>query len=164
MTTPRTFSLSEDRQAWASRLRAARRLNGAGASLLGLGALSLWLSGQWRAAVGGGLLAFLWAFLSERAHRQAHALHQAQARAEQWAQAAEQARALQGAQQAHALAQQRMQAGLGNRLAELSAQAAWLAQQRNAVDAQARQLDVQVQLVRALGGGWAEDARRSASR
>lgn len=93
MTTPRTFSLSEDRQAWASRLRAARRLNGAGASLLGLGALSLWLSGQWRAAVGGGLLAFLWAFLSERAHRQAHALHQAQARAEQWAQAAEQAHA-----------------------------------------------------------------------
>jgi len=93
LTTPRTFSPPEDRQAWANRLKAARRLNWAGASLLGLGSLSLWLSGQWRAAVGGGLLAFLWAFLSERAHRQAQALQQAQARAEQRAQAAEQAHA-----------------------------------------------------------------------
>ena len=73
-------------------------------------------------------------------------------------QAAEQARALQGAQQAHALLQQRVQAGLGNRLAELGAQAAWLVQQGQAVDAQARQLDVQVQLVRALGGGWSDDS------
>ena len=73
-------------------------------------------------------------------------------------QAAEQARALQGAQQAHALLLQRVQAGLGNRLAELGAQAAWLVQQGQAVDAQARQLDVQVQLVRALGGGWSDDS------
>ena len=93
MTTPRTFSLPEDRQAWAIRLRAARRLNWAGVSLLALGSLSLWLSGQGRAAVGGGLLAFLWAFLSERAHRQTQALQQAQARAEERAQAAEQAHA-----------------------------------------------------------------------
>ena len=89
----------------------------------------------------------------------ADAIHSQQGAA---AQAAEQARALQGAQHAHALAQQRVQAGLGNRLAELGAQAAWLAQQRNAIDLHARQLDVQVQLVRALGGGWSDDAPASA--
>ena len=93
MTTPRTFSLPDDRQAWVKRLNAVRRLNWAGASLLGLGALSLWLSGQWRAAVGGLLLSFLWVFLSERTHRQTQALHQAQAQAEQRAQMAEQAHA-----------------------------------------------------------------------
>ena len=93
MTTPRTFSLPDDRQAWVKRLNAVRRLNWAGASLLGLGALSLWLSGQWRAAVGGLLLSFLWVFLSERTHRQTQALQQAQAQAEQRAQQAEQAHA-----------------------------------------------------------------------
>jgi len=93
LTTPRTFSLPDDRQAWVKRLTAVRRLNWAGASLLGLGALSLWLSGQWRAAVGGLLLSFLWVFLSERTHRQTQALHQAQAQAEQRAQMAEQAHA-----------------------------------------------------------------------
>lgn len=69
-------------------------------------------------------------------------------------QVADQSRALAGAQQAYALAQQREQAGLGNRLTLLNAQAALLAQQRAAIDLQARQLDVRVQLVRALGGGW----------
>ena len=69
-------------------------------------------------------------------------------------QASDQARALAGAQQAYALAQQREQAGLGNRLNLLSAQAALLGQQRASIDQQARQLDVRVQLVRALGGGW----------
>ena len=69
-------------------------------------------------------------------------------------QASDQARALAGAQQAFALAQQREQAGLGNRLNLLSAQAALLGQQRASIDQQARQLDVRVQLVRALGGGW----------
>ncbi len=93
MTTPRTFSLPDDRQAWVKRLNAVRRLNWAGASLLGLGALSLWLSGQGRAAIGGMLLSFLWVFLSERSHRQTQALHQAQAQAEQRAQQAEQAHA-----------------------------------------------------------------------
>ncbi len=93
MTTPRTFSLPDDRQAWVKRLNAVRRLNWAGASLLGLGALSLWLSGQGRAAVGGLLLSFLWVLLSERTHRQTQALHQAQAQAEQRAQTAEQAHA-----------------------------------------------------------------------
>jgi NodT family efflux transporter outer membrane factor (OMF) lipoprotein len=71
-------------------------------------------------------------------------------------QATEQARALAGTRQAFALAQQREQAGLGNRLAVLSSQAALLGQQRTAIDLQARQLDVRVQLVRALGGGWSD--------
>ena len=73
-------------------------------------------------------------------------------------QRAEQSRALAAAAQAHALAQQREQAGLGNRLNVLGMQAAWLAQQRAATDLLARQLDVRVQLVRALGGGWQTDA------
>ena len=72
-------------------------------------------------------------------------------------QVADQSRALAGAQQAFALAQQREQAGLGNRLTLLNAQAALLAQQRAAIDLQARQLDVRVQLVRALGGGWSAE-------
>jgi len=73
-------------------------------------------------------------------------------------QAADQSRALAAATQAHTLAQQREQAGLGNRLNLLSAQAALLAQQRARIDLQARQLDVRVQLVRALGGGWQPDS------
>lgn len=74
-------------------------------------------------------------------------------------QAADQARALAGAQEAHALAQQREQAGLGNRLMVLGTQSALLGQQSAATDLQARQLDVRVQLVRALGGGWSADAQ-----
>ena len=73
-------------------------------------------------------------------------------------QVAEQSRALAAAQQARTLAQQREQAGLGNRLNVLGVQAAWLAQQRTAIDLQARLLDVRVQLVRALGGGWQAQA------
>jgi NodT family efflux transporter outer membrane factor (OMF) lipoprotein len=79
-------------------------------------------------------------------------------------QATEQARALAGSTQAHALAQQREQAGLGNRLVVLGAQTALIAQQRAAIDLQARQLDVRVQLVRALGGGWSAEATTTASR
>ena len=129
--------------------------------------LPLFEGGRLQAQLGGreadrdGAVALYQQTVLDAVREAADAIRSQQGAAEQ---AALQARALQGAQQAHALAQQRVQAGLGNRLAELSAQAAWLAQQRNAVDAQARQLDVQVQLVRALGGGWAEDARRSASR
>lgn len=81
----------------------------------------------------------------------ADAIHSSDSAAQQ---AAEQGRALAAAAQAHTLAQQREQAGLGNRLNVLGLQAAWLTQQRNAIDLQARQLDVRVQLVRALGGGW----------
>ena len=129
--------------------------------------LPLFEGGRLQAQLGGreadrdGAVALYQQTVLDAVREAADAIHSQQGAA---AQAAEQARALQGAQQAHALAQQRMQAGLGNRLAELSAQAAWLAQQRNAIDAQARQLDVQVQLVRALGGGWSDDAPRSARR
>jgi NodT family efflux transporter outer membrane factor (OMF) lipoprotein len=52
------------------------------------------------------------------------------------------------------MAQQRFQAGLTTRLQVLTAQANVLQQQRVAVDLAARALDVQVQLVRALGGGF----------
>ena len=76
-------------------------------------------------------------------------------------QAAEQSHALAAAAQAHTLAQQREQAGLGNRLNVLATQAALLGQQRSAIDIQARQLDVRVQLVRSLGGGWQADAANS---
>ena len=129
--------------------------------------LPLFEGGRLQAQLGGreaerdGAVAFYQQTVLDAVREAADAIRSQQGAAEQ---AAEQARALQGAQQAHALAQQRAQAGLGNRLAELSAQAAWLAQQRNAIDAQARQLDVQVQLVRALGGGWSDDAPRSARR
>ena len=79
-------------------------------------------------------------------------------------QAATQARALDGARQTHALAQQREQAGLTNRLASLGTQAALIGQERTAADLQARQLDVRVQLVRALGGGWSAPAQTTAQR
>ena len=41
----------------------------------------------------------------------------------------------------------------------LGTQSALLGQQSAATDLQARQLDVRVQLVRALGGGWSADAQ-----
>jgi NodT family efflux transporter outer membrane factor (OMF) lipoprotein len=76
-------------------------------------------------------------------------------------QAVGQSHALAAAAQAHTLAQQREQAGLGNRLNVLATQAALLGQQRSAIDMQARQLDVRVQLVRSLGGGWQAEAANS---
>ena len=79
-------------------------------------------------------------------------------------QASDQGRALAAATQAFALAGQREQAGLGNRLNLLMAQAAQISQQRAALDLQARQLDVRVQLVKALGGGWNAEARSATSR
>lgn len=69
-----------------------------------------------------------------------------------------QLQALAGAESAHALAQQRDQAGLGNGLAVLSAETGVLAQRRAAVDLMARQLDARARLMRALGGGWRDDA------
>ncbi len=50
------------------------------------------------------------------------------------------------------LAQDRQAAGLGNRLPVIQAQQALLQQQRQSVDLRAQQLDVRVQLMRALGG------------
>ena len=79
-------------------------------------------------------------------------------------QATDQTSALNSASQAWRLAEQREQAGLGNHLSVLGTHAAMLAQQRAAIDLQARQLDVRVQLVRALGGGWSAEALALASR
>jgi NodT family efflux transporter outer membrane factor (OMF) lipoprotein len=66
----------------------------------------------------------------------------------------EQTAAQAGAESAYAIALQRYQAGLGNYLQVLSAETSVLAQRRQGVDLSARALDNQVQLVRALGGGY----------
>jgi NodT family efflux transporter outer membrane factor (OMF) lipoprotein len=79
----------------------------------------------------------------------ASATHQSLAR-----QQAEQARAATTADAALALARQRFEAGLGTRAPLLVAEGAVLAQRALAADLQARQLDAQVALMRALGGGW----------
>lgn len=71
-------------------------------------------------------------------------------------QQAEQNSALQSAEKAYDLARQRHAAGLGNYLIVLNAESQLLVQRRAAVDLQARQLDSRVSLVKALGGGWAE--------
>lgn len=81
----------------------------------------------------------------------ADALHSDQATATQ---SQTQAQALHATRLAHALARQRAQAGLGNQLSVLNAQAAEIAQERVVSDLFARQLDVRVQLIKALGGGW----------
>ncbi|MYN03328.1 efflux transporter outer membrane subunit [Pseudoduganella sp. DS3] len=74
----------------------------------------------------------------------------------QWLQerAAYQAEALATAQQGYALAVQRYQSGLGNYLQVLAAQNQVLAQQRARIDFDARAFDLDMNLVRALGGGY----------
>jgi NodT family efflux transporter outer membrane factor (OMF) lipoprotein len=67
-------------------------------------------------------------------------------------QQAEQAAAQGHADAAYALATERYRAGLGNYLHVLSTETAVLSQRRQAVDLQARALDLQFGLVRALGG------------
>jgi NodT family efflux transporter outer membrane factor (OMF) lipoprotein len=64
------------------------------------------------------------------------------------------ASAMQSAQHQYALVQQRFDAGLVNALTVLATHNAVLAQERQYIDLQARQLDNQVQLMKALGGGW----------
>ena len=61
------------------------------------------------------------------------------------------------AEKAYQFAQQRYRAGLGNYLVVLSTETQVLAQRRLAVDLRARRLDTQVQLMKALGGGWTDD-------
>lgn len=73
-------------------------------------------------------------------------------------QAQAQAAALHSARQNHALAQQRFAAGLGNAVLVLSAETAVLAQRRAQADLRARQIDNQISLMKALGGGWRDDA------
>ena len=55
------------------------------------------------------------------------------------------------------LARLRFDAGLGNFLAVLEAESPWLVQRRLDVDLLARQLDNQMLLIKALGGGWRGD-------
>ncbi len=68
------------------------------------------------------------------------------------------------AEAAYTISTQRYQAGLGNYLNVLSAETAVLAQRRLAVDLTARALDTQVQLIRALGGGYDSNAVNSIGR
>ena len=70
-------------------------------------------------------------------------------------QQAEQANALAAAESAYDLATQRYKAGLGSYLTVLTAEAGVLNQRRLGADLKARALDVQVTLIRALGGGYA---------
>lgn len=75
----------------------------------------------------------------------------------------ERQQALQGqaqnaAESAYDLATQRYKAGLGTYLTVLNAESSVLAQRRLGADLKARTLDVQIALVRALGGGYAGDA------
>ena len=67
----------------------------------------------------------------------------------------EQVSAQGSAESAYDLALQRYRAGLGTYLTVLTAETNVLAQRRSAVDLKARALDVQAQLARALGGGYA---------
>ncbi len=72
-------------------------------------------------------------------------------------QAREQGAALGAASAAYELAQQRYRAGLTNFLAVLTAQLAVEQQRRGAVELKARRYALDVELARALGGGFRED-------
>jgi NodT family efflux transporter outer membrane factor (OMF) lipoprotein len=71
----------------------------------------------------------------------------------------EQRDALTSAEAAYDIAVQRYRAGLGTYLSVLTAESTVLQQRRLAVDLSGRALDAQVQLMRALGGGWQPDAQ-----
>lgn len=73
-------------------------------------------------------------------------------------QQAEQRQAQAAAEAAYDIALQRYEGGLGNYLHVLTAENAVLAQRRLGVELAARSLDAQVNLARALGGGWQADA------
>ncbi|RLK44893.1 efflux transporter outer membrane subunit [Cupriavidus plantarum] len=70
-------------------------------------------------------------------------------------QIATQREALDLAEHAYALATTRYKAGLGTQLTVLNAESTVLQQRRLATDLQARRLDLQIGLVKALGGGYA---------
>jgi NodT family efflux transporter outer membrane factor (OMF) lipoprotein len=71
-------------------------------------------------------------------------------------QQAEQANAAAAAESAYDLATQRYRAGLGTYLVVLNAEASVLNQRRLGADLKARALEVQIALIRALGGGYTE--------
>jgi NodT family efflux transporter outer membrane factor (OMF) lipoprotein len=75
----------------------------------------------------------------------------------------QQASALAAAESAYDLATQRYKAGLGTYLTVLNAEASVLNQRRLGADLKARALDVQIGLIRALGGGYVADARSAAA-
>jgi NodT family efflux transporter outer membrane factor (OMF) lipoprotein len=77
-------------------------------------------------------------------------------------QRAQQASAQAAAESAYDLATQRYKAGLTNYLTVLNAETTVLGQRRQFVDLKARELDVQIALIRALGGGYAPDVQRVA--
>ncbi|MBV8603049.1 MAG: efflux transporter outer membrane subunit [Pelomonas sp.] len=72
-------------------------------------------------------------------------------------------RQLANATASESLAKQRFDAGLSNRLGLLAAQGNVVAQQRQALDLRGLQVEAQVNLMRALGGGWSETAAGTAS-
>ncbi|HUP06505.1 MAG TPA: efflux transporter outer membrane subunit [Caldimonas sp.] len=76
----------------------------------------------------------------------------------------EQAQATASAESAYDLALQRYRAGLGTYLTVLTAETNVLQQRRQSADLEARALDTQVALVRALGGGYADASTATASR
>jgi NodT family efflux transporter outer membrane factor (OMF) lipoprotein len=78
-------------------------------------------------------------------------------------QQAQQANALAAAESAYDLATQRYKAGLGTYLTVLNAEAGVLSQRRLGADLKARALEVQIGLIRALGGGYAEASTRTAA-
>ncbi|SEL06844.1 efflux transporter, outer membrane factor (OMF) lipoprotein, NodT family [Roseateles sp. YR242] len=63
------------------------------------------------------------------------------------------------AESQYSLASQRFKAGLVNRLAVLNAEQSRVTQQRGQLDLQAQTVDAQINLIRALGGGYAEPGR-----
>ena len=73
-------------------------------------------------------------------------------------QQAQQRDAQSAAEAAYDIARQRYQAGLGTYLNVLTSESAVLVQRRLGVDLAARRLDTQVNLIRALGGGYGADA------
>jgi NodT family efflux transporter outer membrane factor (OMF) lipoprotein len=73
-------------------------------------------------------------------------------------QQAQQTSAQQAAESAYDLSTQRYKAGLGTYLTVLNAEATVLTQRRLAADLKARAIDVQIALIRALGGGYGGDA------
>jgi NodT family efflux transporter outer membrane factor (OMF) lipoprotein len=77
-------------------------------------------------------------------------------------QQAQQASAQFAAESAYDLAIQRYKAGITNYLTVLNAESTVLGQRRLFVDLKARELDVQIALIRALGGGYVPDAQRLA--
>lgn len=74
----------------------------------------------------------------------------------------QQAQAQAAAESAYDLATQRYKAGLSTYLTVLNAEASVLNQRRLAVDLQARALDAQIGLARALGGGYTADPEPAA--